>query len=30
MVKEKVRGDKSKEELLDMRVKKKTDKFCWF
>ncbi|CDW75993.1 UNKNOWN [Stylonychia lemnae] len=29
-VKEKIKGDKSKEELLDMRVKKKTDKFCWF
>ena len=30
MVKEKVKGGKSKEDLLDMRVKKKTDKFCWF
>ena len=28
-VKEKVKGDISREQLLDMRVKKKTDKFCW-
>ena len=29
-VKEKVKGGLSKEDLLDIRVKKKTDKFCWF
>lgn len=29
-VKEKVKGDLKKEDLLDMRVKKKHDKFCWF
>lgn len=29
MVKEEVKGGKSKEELLDLRAKKSRDKFCW-
>jgi hypothetical protein len=29
-VKEKAKKNATKEDLLDMRVKKKSDKFCWF
>ena len=29
-VREKVKEEMSREDMLDMRVKKKTDKFCWF